>query len=128
MAIARNDAMAIVVTRGNLISSRPPPGSHRMPMKLQSLPEQGYEDLGPGVRRLSPPGGDFEWIDLLAPATTNEIIDRHAQALGIPPEFFDALHVRGFESGRRRFAEATLRDEPVEARGFVALAAALCPF
>ena len=79
-----------------------------MPMKLQTLPKQWYEELGPGVRRLSPPGVDFEWIDLLAPATTNEIIDRHAQSLGIPPEFFDALHERGFESGRRRFAEATL--------------------
>jgi Mg2+ and Co2+ transporter CorA len=84
------------------------PGFHLMPMTVQTIPDQWYEDLGPGVRRLSPPGVDFKWIDLVASATTNAVIDDHARDLGLPPEFFDSLHERGFESGRRRFADSTL--------------------
>jgi zinc transporter len=79
-----------------------------MPMKLQTIPVQWYEDLGPGARRLSPPGVDFEWIDLLASATSDGVIDKYARDIGIPPEFLDSLHERGFESGRRRFSESTL--------------------
>lgn len=79
-----------------------------MPMKRPTMPEQWYEELGLGVRRLNPPGVDFTWIDLLASATTDESIDQHARDLGIPTEFLESLHERGFESGRRRLAEWTL--------------------
>ncbi len=76
-----------------------------MPMNRPTIPEQWYEELGRGVRRLNPPGVDFTWIDLLASETTSECIDEHARDLEIPSEFLDSLHERGFESGRRRLAE-----------------------
>ena len=79
-----------------------------MPTETQIIPAEWYEELEAGVRNLHPPGVAFQWVDLFATATTDEIIDQHARDLGFPGAFLESLHERSFESGRRRLGDATL--------------------
>tara|TARA_B100001059_G_scaffold31502_1_gene25497 strand:- start:513 stop:1502 length:990 start_codon:yes stop_codon:yes gene_type:complete len=81
-----------------------------MPPHSNKLPNDWFEVIEPGVRRLTPPGIAFEWldlaIDLAAPGL--EVIERCLDRLGIPREVMEVLSETSGESVRYRHSGTSI--------------------
>ena len=75
---------------------------------MPSLPAEWYEDLGPGVRRLQPPGVGFDWFDVVLEQAGEELLHRKLVDLGLSTEIIHAAIDPGHESMRLRHLGTSL--------------------
>ena len=75
---------------------------------MPSLPAEWYEDLGPGVRRLQPPGVGFDWFDVVLEQAGEELSHRQLVDLGLSTEIIHAAIEPGHESMRLRHLGTSL--------------------
>ena len=79
---------------------------------MTSLPNEWYEDVSPGVRRLHPPGIDFEWIDIILQDDSVEDAKLWLGRMRYPPEIIlEAIDLRGGSLGYRHRGTSLLRLE-----------------
>lgn len=69
---------------------------------MTKLPAEWYEDVRPGVRRLVPPGVDFEWLDVVLEESGTDDSAQLLQEIGLPSEIVEAAIDPDRESMRMR--------------------------
>ncbi len=69
---------------------------------MTKLPAEWYEDVRPGVRRLVPPGVDFEWLDVVLEASGTDDSGRVLEEIGLPRDIVQAAIDPDRESMRMR--------------------------
>ena len=79
-------------------------------MPTKNLPNEWFEVIEPGVRRLTPPGIAFEWLDLAidVAAPGLEVIERCLDRLGISREVMEILSESSGESVRYRHSGTSI--------------------
>ena len=75
-----------------------------MPTQSSTIPDDWFEIIEPGVRRLNPPGLSFEWLDLAIDVAEPGLapIERCLDRLEIPREVMEILSESSGESVRYR--------------------------
>ena len=80
--------------------------------RVVNLPDEWYEDIEPGVRRLHPPGVDFSWHDVVLAECSTEAATRYLVGLDLPPEIVEAaVEARGESIRVRQLGTGLLRLE-----------------
>ena len=81
-----------------------------MPTAPTKLPDDWIEIIEPGVRRLTPPGIAFEWLDLALDVAESgpAVIERCLDRLGLPREIMEVLSERSGESVRYRHSGTSI--------------------
>lgn len=79
-------------------------------MPTKNLPNEWFEIIEPGVRRLTPPGIAFEWLDLAIDVAGPgmEVIERCLDRLGISREVMEVLSESSGESVRYRHSGTSI--------------------
>ncbi len=79
-------------------------------MPAKNLPNEWFEIIEPGVRRLTPPGIAFEWLDLAIDMAEPglEVIERCLDRLGISREVMEILSESSGESVRYRHSGTSI--------------------
>ena len=79
-------------------------------MPTKNLPNEWFEIIEPGVRRLTPPGIAFEWLDLAIDVAGPgmEVIERCLDRLGISREVIEVLSESSGESVRYRHSGTSI--------------------
>lgn len=75
---------------------------------MPELPKEWYEDVAPGVRRLSPPGVGFDWFDVILDQTTDSNAQKVLVDLGLTSEIIHAAIDPDHESMRLRHLGTSL--------------------
>ncbi len=76
--------------------------------RVTNLPQEWYEDVAPGVRRLLPPGIGFEWIDIILGQSTPERTRARLEEMGFSSELIEAAIDPQGESVRCRHLGSSL--------------------